>query len=324
MSTAKALQNRIRGWLPKEPVLPSLASSNQTTTKEYKITIPNVFLASLLLAGFVCFWSYLSSSWIKFLLLGATLAIGVPIVLAHGKLKSALKVGLTLMMIFTLSFTAFETYIFQNAGYPAYYSQADPQVSLSQQQMFNASLSQIVQSAQASSTFNFLKFEHGDNFIVVTVEPWPYNGPSSYGGYVGVEFYFPQDNFYAHLYSHSGHQYIVEPGKNDYTTTPQNYLSNNETNRAIEQIDSLGLGWFYDQALQMAQNRTPNMPTVDSVDMTLRFENKSEIYQGFTLVIVGYHNLPKSSNNNSPSDEGILLSYFAPNGTFIDMADIVF
>jgi hypothetical protein len=324
MTAKKSLENRIRGWLPQEPILPNRASSNQATKKEIPLNFQNVFLACLLLAGFICYWSYLSNSWIKFLLLGITLAFGGLWVLAQGKLKRVLKVSLAVMLIFVISFAAFETFMFQNAGYPVYYSQTEPQVSLSQQQMFNASLSQIVQSAQASSTFNLLRFEHGNNFSVVTVELWPYNGASTIGGYVGVEFYFANDNFYAHLYSHNGHQYIVEPDKYEGFPIPQSYRSNQETNKAIEQIDLLGPNWFYSQALQIAQNKTPNIPSVDSIDMTLKFQDISGIYQGFTLVIVGDHHLPKTANQNAPSDEGVLLSYFAPNGTFIDSVNFNF
>ena len=97
----------------------------------------------------------------------------------------------------------------------------------------------------------------------------------------------------------------------------QQYPSNQTADMALKRIDALGLNWFYNQALEIAQNRTANLPTIDSVDITITFGGAGS-YQGLTLQLIGYHQtiLP----NGGISGDGVLISEFEPNGTLLYMS----
>ena len=79
-------------------------------------------------------------------------------------------------MIFTISFTAVEGYLLWNGGYPTTYTPTQPTVTLNLQKMLNASVEQIVQSAEDSQTFTLLKLEHGSNLTFESMNLSPSNG----------------------------------------------------------------------------------------------------------------------------------------------------
>jgi hypothetical protein len=268
-----------------------------------------------LLVAFGLFFSVLllSNSWIKFFVIGAFLVSGLSWLLSHGSLKKALKYLVVAIMIFAISLTSFESYLFWNAGYPPTFTQSEPKISLSLQEMLNASLTQIVQNIEQSPTFSLLKIEHGDKIAFESIMLMPSNGP---GADIRVDFLTENSNAYFHFYSSKGHQYILQ--KTSYTgpLVSQLYPSNQTADETFRQIDSLGLSWFYNRALEIAQNRTTNLPSVDFVTLSITFEEHGS-YQGITLQLSGFHQTV--SEDGSLHGEGIIIADFQPDGTLLYM-----
>jgi hypothetical protein len=77
---------------------------------------------------------------------------------------------------------------------------------------------------------------------------------------------------------------------------------------AFAQIDALGLQWFYNRALEIAQNRTGGVPKIDALSFTMTYESNGN-YEGITLLLIG------SLNGGST-----LIADFEPNGTLIYMS----
>jgi hypothetical protein len=315
MNHRKTFAKWIRGWLPKEPILPSHTTQSQAKLSKTRVIFQNLIVAFLVFVGMFCSVLLLSDSWIKIALIGLALVTGVLWLVSRGKLRSALKLAFVAVMIFSISFTAVESYLFWNGGYPATYSSTESQVTLSMQKMLNSSVEQIVQSAEKSQTFSLLKLEHGGNITFESLNLFP--ASHGVGGYIGIDFASNTNNAYFHFYSSDGHQYIVEPSTYGGQLMSQLYPSNQTPDMALKWIDGLGLNWFYNHALEIARNRTANLPTVDSVDITITFGGVGS-YQGLTLQLIGYHQTILS--NGGINGDGVLISEFQPNGTLLYMS----
>ena len=220
-------------------------------------------------------------------------------------------------MIFTISFTAVEGYLLWNGGYPTTYTPTQPTVTLNLQKMLNASVEQIVQSAEDSQTFALLKLEHGSNLTFESMNLSPSNGYLS-GGYISVDFASSSGNRYFHCYSADGHQYIILVSTYNGELISQQ-PSQQTVDAALKQIDALGLNWFYNQALEIAQNRTLNLPSIDSVVITLALDEGFGGYPGLSLQLTGFHQTVQP--NGSINGDGVLISEFQPNGTLIYMSN---
>lgn len=245
MNLKKGLESRIKGWFPKDPMLPSRAAPSQTKPSKTRAFFQNAIVAFLVIVGLPCSFLLLSNSWIKTTLIAISLAVGALWLVSHGKLRrlgSALIFTLALIMIFTISFTAVEGYLLWNGGYPATYTPTQPTVTLSLQKMLNASVEQIVQSAEDSQTFALLKLEHGSSLTFESMNLSPSNRYLS-GGYISVDFASSSGNKYFHCYSTDGHQYIIQVTTYNGELIPQQ-SSQQTVDAALKQIDALGLTGF--------------------------------------------------------------------------------
>jgi hypothetical protein len=319
MGLKRRLSRFNQGWLPKEPILPTRVAPSQTKPGKTRAFLQNFVVVFLLVVGLSYSFLGLSDSWIKTSLIAVTLVTGALWLVSHGKVRrvgTALKFTLALVMIFSISFTAVEGYLLWNAGYPATYTPTQPTVTLSLQKMLNASVEQIVQRMEDSQTFALLKLEHGSDIIFESMNLSPSNGYLN-GGYISVDFASSSGNKYFHCYSADGHQFIIQ------VTTYNGQLISQQPSQqtvdvALKQIDALGLNWFYNQALEIAQNRTLNLPSVDSVVVTLALEEGFGGYQGLSLQLTGFHQTVQPNGNIN--GDGVLISEFQPNGTLIYMS----
>jgi hypothetical protein len=315
MNVKKNFGNRITGWLPKEPISPHHDAPSQMKANKAKAIFQNVVFGFLVIAGLFCSALLLSNSWIKIALISISLVTGAVWLLSRRILRSTLKFTLVALMIFAISLTAVESYLFWNGGYPTTYVSTEPQVTLSMQKMLNSSVEKLVQSIEDSQTFNLLRLEHGGNTAFESLKLWPSHGS---GGYVSIDFASNVNNAYFHFYSGDGHQYIIDPMTYNGQVMSQLYPSEQTTDEALKQIDALGLNWFYNQALEIAQNRTTILPTVNYLNIELTFGQGVGNYQGIIIQLVGYHRTTLANGNLN--DEGILISEFQPDGTLIYMS----
>lgn len=278
-----------------------------------KAVLQSIISGLLVAVGLFFAVLLLSNSWIKLLVIGTFLVGEVSWLLSRGSLKRALKYFIVAIMIFAISFTSFESYMFWNAGYPPTYTPSEPKTSLSLQGMLNASLTQILQNIEQSPAFNLLKLEYGDNITFESMKLEPSNGP---GGYISVDFLTENSNAYFHFFSSNGHQYIAQKTSYQGSLASQRYPSNQTAQETFKQIDSLGISWFYNRALEIAQNRTTNLPSVDSLTLTITYEEHGS-YQGITLQLTGFHQTVLE--DGSIHGEGIIIADFQPDGTLIYM-----
>jgi hypothetical protein len=98
----------------------------------------------------------------------------------------------------------------------------------------------------------------------------------------------------------------------------QRYPSTQSAETTLSQIDALSLSWFYNHALEIAQNRTTNLPSIDSLNIALTYDKGTETYQGITLQLMGFHVTTEA--NGGVHGENVLICAFQPDGTMIYMS----
>ena len=277
MNLKNGIINFVRGWLPKDPIFPTRTTSNQMKANRLRIVFQNLVLGFLIIAGLLCS-VLLLNSWLKFIVIASILVGGLLWRYSHGNFRKVFKFFLVAVMIFVISFTAVELNLFSDAGYPPTYSSSQQGITLSKSNILNVSLAQIVQDIENTPTYKVLTLQLGpataENIKLDTSLP---------GGSVQVDFYGQRSNAYFYFLSNSGHPYRVSVGtyiKNQFH--PQWFAAKD----AFTQIDALGLQWFYDRALEMAQNRTSNLPTIDSLSITLTYGGNSTIRAVYMFVLL--------------------------------------
>ncbi|HSV49209.1 MAG TPA: hypothetical protein VLH35_02750 [Candidatus Acidoferrales bacterium] len=306
------LRNRIRGWFPQEPLIRSQAPATPIKPINAWINSLNAVSSLIIAIGALCAFAVLHPSWIKNYVLLIAIIAGLAYLVAHRRPRARriIKNMLVPVMIFTLCFTAVEVFMFWNAGYPATFSPSEPNVTLSMQGLLNASVVDIVKGIEESATFNLLKFEHGNDIMFESMILTP-AGNGNKGGYISVDFNSKKSEQYIHFYSGNGHQYSLQVSPDERQII--HYTSIQEIEHSLRQIDSLGLSWFYNQAIKIAENRTANVPTVDSLTVNLVFQDTSTGYEGLIVQIIGYH---QTTDTNW---ENVLISAFQPDGELIYM-----
>jgi hypothetical protein len=291
---------KTRGWFPQEPHL----HTQQTTPKTKTQTITNTlgsYSPAVIVIGIVCWFAVLSDSWIQIAGFIGTAVVFAAYVLSRRNLslRRVIRNTWTIAMVCIIVFTAVETYMFWNAGYPPTYSQADPKTTLTMQSMLNASLLQIIQNIEQSPTFSLLKMEHGE-FEFYSLQ----FTPTDVGGYLEVNFFCEGDSTYAHFFSGNGNQYRLTAGHSDLIfpyIQPSNF-----TQQSLRQIDQVGLRGFYDQAIELANNKTANLSLIDTLDINIGYRSSEWVVQ-----VIGHH------NDGSIFGEDVIVSSFQPNGKLI-------
>lgn len=294
--------NWFRGWLPQEPRLPHQAAS--PTTKPINTTHANILNTAVsltLVFGLLASFFLLTPSWIKYILITIAIISGLVYVVGRRRprVKRVVIKALVAVMIFALCFASVEAYLFSNAGYPPTYS-TDPKASLTRESMLNASVVDMVQKIEQSPAFNLLKLEHGDRirFYQMSLDTWR-------GGSIRVDFVTEDGTYLFQFTSSNGYQYrlSVFPHRGSLI----NYKPADATAQTLRQIDSLGLNWYYNQAIAVAENRTANLPTIDSLTVNLAVGD-----EGLSIQVIGYH--VTVSESGGISGHGVLISSFKPNG----------
>lgn len=277
-----------------------------------KTVIQNIFIGLIVAAALFSSLIVLSYSVFKIVIVAAVLITAVMWFVLFGKPKRILKYIVLTVMIFAISFASVETYLFQNSGYPPTNSPTQPNDTLSMQTMLNASLAEIVRGIEQSAAFSLLKLEHGNLFF----ESVGLN-PIGITRGIDVKYFIEDIHSYVRFTSWGGRQYHVSISRLIGQPFSEKYSSTQTVEEALMQIDALSLQGFYDKALQIAQNRTSDLPTIDSLSISISYEGYRG-YQGITLQMRGTHEtvLPDGSING----RGVLIADFQPDGTLIYMS----
>ncbi|MCL2642455.1 MAG: hypothetical protein FWD52_02930 [Candidatus Bathyarchaeota archaeon] len=82
----------------------------------------------------------------------------------------------------------------------------------------------------------------------------------------------------------------------------------------LQQIDDLGLQWYYDRAMEIYQNKTGIIPEITELRIIFSIYGylgvDNMVYEGPTLEILGSDDL-----NNSPFGRSVFFASFQPDGT---------
>jgi hypothetical protein len=272
---------------------------------DVKAIIQNIIIALLTAAGLFCSILLLSYSWVKIFAIAAILVPGIIWLVTHGSVRKMFKYMIIGTLIFAISFTAFESYMLSNTGYPPTYSPQQPGVTLTDSSLLNASLTQIVDGIEKSPAYALLTVEHGTT-IPRTIQL----NTQLTGGSIEVDYYAKNSNAFFYFLSSGGYPYHVQVSSYIGRFPFQNYPNAVPPKVAFSQIDALSLQWFYNQALQLAQNRTGTAPKINALWLTINFEDRSYIgYEGITLQLIGSFN-----------GQSTVICDFEPDGTLIYMS----
>jgi len=303
-SQKQFLINWFRGWLPQEPLMRCQATPSTTRPiSTTRANIQNTAITLTLIFGLLASFFVLPSSWIKEVLITIVIICGLVYVLGRRqpKIKRSVIKALVPVMIFALCFTGVEFCLFQYAGYPPTYT-SDPKASLTRESMLNASVVDIVQKLEQSPAFSLLKLEYGDGirFYQMFIDSWK-------GGSIRVDFISEDTKHVYQFSSNNGDQYHLWVSQSGDSFPSSHYRLTGVSMQSLQQIDTIGLDGFYDQAIAIAQNKTANLPTIDALHMNLAYNGE----KGLAVQVIGYH--VATSENGSMTVDEVLVSSFRPN-----------
>lgn len=170
-------------------------------------------------------------------------------------------------------------------------------------EILDASLLSYLQTLESSSSFQFYQLEH---FGTLTFESLSIHSTYSNAPQGGVNWAFYAGDIEARLtVGHSSgnpYFYLVSSHYRDYDL-PSGYPSHELIINDFEQIDSLGLNWFFSQAVLEYQNETGQQPNVTELNLDVAF-NSVDNYQGLTLTLTA---------------RNVFVAEFEPNGTLLNL-----
>jgi hypothetical protein len=267
------------------------------------VIIKSILAAVMVVVGLCSTVIFLGNSWIKFGIIVLIVVMGVVWLVSHGLLRRTVKYVLFAVMIFSISFTAFEGYLLWNAGYPpTYSSQSD--VTISYPNILNASLIDVVQSVETSLTFKLLRLEYlGEvNIETITLD----TGFRS--GRVEVVLYQGSSKIGFRFSATGGESYRATIPRWYGTPLSQRYPQKQTLYETLQQIDKLGLQWYYDCAIGAYQNKTGVAPEINNLQISVQYECY-EAYMGITLLMIG------SYVDSGGRGGGVFFANFQPDGT---------
>jgi len=285
---------------------------NQMVSNDSKYAIvKNLLMAIVTAVGLFSAVIFLNDSWIKLVVIGLIVAMSIVWLVSHGLLRRTLKYAVFAVMIFSISFSAFEGYLFLNAaGYPPTFDTAQPDVTLSYDNILTVSLTELVQSAKNTSAFKLFMLEQPGK---VTIESITLD-TGFRGGRIDVLFSQVSSNSVFGSWANSirfsasgGRAYRVYLSSWVGTTLSQMYSQQQTSDEMLQQIDNLGLQWYYDCAVEEYQNKTGVVPEINALQISIQWESHAN-YKGMTLLMIG-------SYENNGRGRGVFFANFQPDGT---------
>jgi hypothetical protein len=247
----------------------------------------------------------LGNSWIKLLVLTLIAVSSLAWWISHSNRKKVFKYLTIGVMIFAIILTATEGYLLTNVGQPPAFSPSQEGVTISYPNIFNASLTEIVQSVKNSPTFHFLSLEYLDtiNFESMKLDTtFP-------GGRIEVVFYQKSNDLSFMFTCSNGYPYQASIIPWQGGSFSQMFTQEQMLEESLNEIDTLGLNWFYNSALEAYHNKTGVNPDINGLEISIQWANYGT-YEGMTLQLVGI-----AMENNGGS--GVFFSYFQSNGTLL-------
>ena len=264
------------------------------------IFVAGFFLIQLLLS------QYSTLSIILFSTIVAVLVITIILTVIKNKRT---KIFNRIVVVFFIVVVAFGGVGFYMQGY------AGPIVpTASYPEILDASLSSYLQTLESSPSFQFHQLEHFGTLIFESLNIHSTYSNSPQGG-VNWAFYAGDIKTRLTVGQSSGNPYYfsVSHFYRDYDL-PNGYPSHEQILNDFNQIDSLGLNWFYNQAVLEYQNATGQQPNNTELNLDLAFDSVDS-YQGITLTLTGV----RASQDSSGAKifPTVFVVEFQPNGTIL-------
>jgi hypothetical protein len=203
------------------------------------------------------------------------------------------------MFICVISFSAFQNYLYLNAGYPPTFDPAQPDVTISYPNMLNTSIVEMIQGIKNTTTFSLLSLEFpGENTVTRIVLD---------GGLIEVRFDHASkvDIVFA---SYRGNPYKVMTIR--WSRCWPEYVQPQTVDESLQQIDELGLQWFYDRAIEEQQNKTGTTLEITGLKVIIGWD-EYKTYQGLMLQMACFY------GDTGTIPPASFTSFFQPNGTLL-------
>jgi hypothetical protein len=260
--------------------------------------------------------SLLKPSWVEAVVFGLFL-FSVTVWLATGALhrqrwQRRFKYLLIAVMVFTMIFSVSEYYVLRYADYPSTFDASQPGITIAYPNILNASMVEVLQGVKNTTAFNLLSVEYPGEVIIRCIT---LNTAWWDGGRIEVLFHHVPSNFRLAFNSMEGEPYRVDVFTWSYFTSFIIDPQKQTPEEGLQQIDNLGLQWFYDRTIEAYQNKTGAPPEITDLeakaemDIYIDVDAQVAYYQGITLQITGL------SKNYSPYRFEIFSANFQPNGT---------
>ena len=141
---------------------------------DMNLTVKDLPKVILYVAGVIAIAAMgLYMSWISILLcilLCFSLIVwGVSQKLRRQKWQRTFRHMLIIVFICVISFSAFQSYVFWNAGYPSTFDPSQPDITVSHVNILNVSLVEIVQEVKNTAAFSLLSLEYPGNKILKSI-----------------------------------------------------------------------------------------------------------------------------------------------------------
>jgi hypothetical protein len=271
-------------------------------TEKYAIS-KSIFAGILIAVGLFSTAVFLGNSWIKLFVIVLIVISGIAWLVSHGLLKHVFKYMILAVMVFAILFSGLEGYLLWNAGYPPTTGSSQSAVTISYPNILNMSLTEIVQSVKNTPTFNLIMIEHLGE---VAIETMTLDTTFS-GGRIQVILYQDSSNLGITFASSSGGSYHASVASWGGTPLSQMYPQQQTPDDILKQIDTLGLNWYYNRAVEAYQNETGTTPEINALQVSVQWDNYAT-YQGMTLQLIGSY----ESNSKGHS---VFIASFQPDGT---------
>ncbi|MDR0470638.1 MAG: hypothetical protein LBH79_02785 [Nitrososphaerota archaeon] len=295
------------------------------TPKNDKYAIgKNLLIAVMTAVGLFSAIIFLSNSWIKIVTISLIAIMIIGWLVSHGLLRQTLKYTLLAVTIFSLSFATFEGYARGHIEYPPTFGTSQPGVTISYPHILDVSLIEAVQSVKNTLAFKLLMLEHpGETIIgIIALVTIDYQGGR-------IEFILSQQasNSFFNAMGRNPISFSAQNGEaykiydvptvsltDNALTASQIPPQQQTSNKSLQQIDDLGLQWYYNCAIEAYQNKTGIIPEITGLRISFcnygSFQSGDMTYEGPSLEILG-----SDDYNNSPFGRSVFLANFQPNGT---------
>ena len=318
MNVKKSLENRIRGWLPQEPKLPTRSSPIKIPKMHKTLPKPVIrvlWWMAVYVAGLSLMFAF---STLQIVLTVSALALGALWFVSNRRvylgLTKFLRYCLIFLLAFIVVFSGIQLYVFETSGYPPTFA---PQFTHTN--LLNTSLTQYLQNIEQSESFRLLEANH---FGTVTFERLELHSYTS--AEVRWTFHTRDTNSRITMGNIGGRPYYTNIDDLLSSVFPRQALPTKDfplqtIKETFGQIDNIGLNWFQNYAADYYENHTGIKPEIAALNVNVGFSNTNG-YEGLT-VLVSARSLDHDSRG-TPIYPGIFEAEFQSNGKLLSLKNL--